>query len=76
MKGEFVQRYVNWCITYLTQDTYGKVTNSQLDSTNESHKVNPFPAGSSIWDTIAQMTFTTSDPGWPPSRLPIQDGRQ
>ena len=29
----------------LTQDTYGKVTNSQLDTTNESQEVSPFPAG-------------------------------
>ena len=30
---------------HLTQDTNGKVTNSQLDTTNESQEVNPFPAG-------------------------------
>ena len=29
----------------LTQDTNGKVTNSQLDTTNESHDVSPFQAG-------------------------------
>ena len=29
----------------LTQDTNGKVTDSQLDITNESQKVSPFPAG-------------------------------
>ena len=28
----------------LTQDTSGKVTISQLDTTNESHEVSPFPA--------------------------------
>ena len=27
------------------QDTNGKVTNSQLDTTNESQEVSPFPAG-------------------------------
>ena len=27
------------------QDTKGKVTNSQLDTTNESQEVSPFPAG-------------------------------
>ena len=27
-----------------TQDTNGKVTNSQLDTTNESQEVSPFPA--------------------------------
>ena len=29
----------------LTQNTNGKVTNSQLDTTNESQEVSPFPAG-------------------------------
>ena len=29
----------------LTEDTNGKVTNSQLDTTNESQEVSPFPAG-------------------------------
>ena len=28
-----------------TQDTNGKVINSQLDTTNESQVVSPFPAG-------------------------------
>ena len=32
-------------IPHLTQDINGKVTNSQLDTTNESQKVSPFPAG-------------------------------
>ena len=30
---------------HLTQDTNGKVTNSQLDTTKESQEVSPFPAG-------------------------------
>ena len=30
---------------HLTQNTYGKVTNSQFDTTNESQEVSPFPAG-------------------------------
>ena len=30
---------------HLTQDTNGKVTNSQLDITNESQEVSPFTAG-------------------------------
>ena len=29
----------------MTQDTDGKLTNSQLDTTNESQEVSPFPAG-------------------------------
>ena len=32
-------------IPHLTQDTNGKETNSQLDTTNESQEVSPFPAG-------------------------------
>ena len=32
-------------VPHPTQDTNGKVTNSQLDTTNESQKVSPFPAG-------------------------------
>ena len=32
-------------VLHLTQDTNGKVTKSQLDTTNESQKVSLFPAG-------------------------------
>ena len=32
-------------VPHLTLDNNGKVTNSQLDTTNESQEVNPFPAG-------------------------------
>ena len=32
-------------VPHLTQETNWKVTNSQLDITNESQKVSPFPAG-------------------------------
>ena len=32
-------------VPHLTQDTNGKVTKSQLDTTNESEAVSPFPAG-------------------------------
>ena len=38
-------------VPHPTQDTNGKVTNSQLDTTNESQEVSPFPAG----DHKAQM---------------------
>ena len=31
-------------VSHLTQDTNGKVTDSQLDITNESQEVSPFPA--------------------------------
>ena len=32
-------------VPHLTQDTNGKVTNLQLDTTNENQKVSTFPAG-------------------------------
>ena len=32
-------------VPHLTKDTNGKGTNSQLDTTNESQYVSPFPAG-------------------------------
>ena len=32
-------------VPHPTQDTNGKVTNSQLDTTNESQEVSPFQAG-------------------------------
>ena len=32
-------------VPHLTQDTNGKVTHSQIDTTNESQEFNPFPAG-------------------------------
>ena len=32
-------------VPHLTQDTNAKVTNSQLDTTNKSQEVSPFPAG-------------------------------
>ena len=37
-----VKRY-NYATPGLTQDTNGKVTTSQLDITNESQEVSPFP---------------------------------
>ena len=38
-------------VPHLTQNTNGKVTKSQLDATNESKEVSPFPAG----DHMTQM---------------------
>ena len=32
-------------VPHLTQDTNGKVTNSQLDTTDDGQEVSPFPAG-------------------------------
>ena len=43
-KGAKIRNRYNQ-VPHLTQDTDGKVTNSQLDTTNESQEVSPFPAG-------------------------------
>ena len=43
-KGAKIRNRYNQ-VPNLTQDTNGKVTNSQLDTTNESQEVSPFPAG-------------------------------
>ena len=43
-KGAKIRNRYNQ-VPHLTQDTNGKVANSQLDITNESQEVSPFPAG-------------------------------
>ena len=43
-KGAKIRNRYNQ-VPHLTQDTNGKVTNSQLDTTNESQEVSPFQAG-------------------------------
>ena len=43
-KGAKIRNRYNQ-VPHLTQDTNGKVTNSRLDTTNESQEVSPFPAG-------------------------------
>ena len=42
-KGAKIRNLYNQ-VPHLTQDTNGKVTNSLLDTTNESQEVIPFPA--------------------------------
>ena len=42
-KGAKIRNRYNQ-VSHLTQDTNGKVTNSQLDTTNESQEISPFPA--------------------------------
>ena len=42
-KGAKIRNRYNQ-VPHLTQDTNGKVTNSQLDKTHESQEVSPFPA--------------------------------
>ena len=43
-KGEKIRNRYNQA-PHLTQDTNAKVTNSQLDTTNEIQEFSPFPAG-------------------------------
>ena len=43
-KGAKIRNRYNQ-VPHLTQDTNGKVTNSQLDTTNECQEVSHFPAG-------------------------------
>ena len=43
-KGAKIRNQYNQ-VPHLTQDTNGKVTNPQLDTTNESQEVSPFPVG-------------------------------
>ena len=43
-KGAKIRNQYNR-VPHLIQDTIRKVTNSQLDTTNESQEVSPFPAG-------------------------------
>ena len=43
-KGRKIRNSYNQ-LPHLTQYTNGRVTNSQLDTTNESQEVSPFPAG-------------------------------
>ena len=43
-KGAKIRNRYNQ-VPHLAQDTNGKVTNSQLDTTNKNPQVNPYPAG-------------------------------
>ena len=43
-KGAKIRNQYNQ-VPHLTKDTNGKVTTSQLDTTNESQEVSSFPAG-------------------------------
>ena len=43
-KGAKIRNRYNQ-IPHLTKDINGKVTNSQLDTTNEGQEISPFPAG-------------------------------
>ena len=43
-KGAKIRNRYNQ-VPHLAQDTSGKVTNSQLETTDESQEISPFPAG-------------------------------
>ena len=47
-------------VPHLTQDTNEGVTNSQLDTTNESQEVSPFPAGDHKAHTNSNPVFIES----------------
>ena len=49
-KGAKIRNRYNQ-VPHLTQDTNGEVTNSQLDITNESQEVSPFPPQSTYKQT-------------------------
>ena len=48
-KGAKIRNRYNQ-VPHLTQDTNGKVTNSQLDTTNENHEVSPFSCSGTLKD--------------------------
>ena len=56
-KGAKIRNRYNQ-LSHLTQDTNGKVTNSQLDTTNESQEVSPFPAGEHKAQKAAQAPLS------------------
>ena len=53
-KGAKIRNQYNQ-VPHLTQDTIGKVTNSQLDTTNKSQEVSPFPAGDFFHTQLDQL---------------------
>ena len=53
-------------VPHLTQDTNGKVTNSQLDTTNESQEVSLFPAADHKAHTVKPAVAVTSIKRDPP----------
>ena len=55
-KGAKIKNRYNQ-VPHLTQDSDGKVTNSQLDTTNKSQEVRPFLAG----DHKAQINIARSE---------------
>ena len=58
-KGAKIRNRYNQ-VPHLTQDTNGKVTNSQLYTTNKSQEVSPFPAGDNKAQTNRRTQRHTS----------------
>ena len=56
-------------VPHLTQDTSGKVINSQLDTTNENHEVSPFP----VSDHKAHINRCSQRPSKHKTEKPIKD---
>ena len=49
-------------VPHVTQDNNGKVTNSQLDTINESQEVSPFPFVVSCWERLTScLSFVRSN---------------
>ena len=67
-KGEKIRNRYNQ-VPHLTQDTNGKVTNSQLDIANESQEVSPFQAG----DNIAHINRRAQRHSKNKTKKPIND---
>ena len=60
-KGAKIRNRYNQ-VRHLTQDTNGKVTNSQLDTANESQEVNPWDASISFKQVAFIYLFISSSP--------------
>ena len=56
-KGAKIRNRYNQ-VPHLTQDTNGKVTNSQLDTANERQVVRAFPAGENQANLAINLTFS------------------
>ena len=62
-------------VPHLTQDTNGKVTNSQLDTTNESQEVSPFPASDHKTDINRHVQRQSKHKKAPQTEVPPWNGQ-
>ena len=72
-KGAKIRNRYNQ-VPHLIQDTNGKVTNSQLDTTNEIQEVSPFPAGDHK-DAHKDIANTRQKKKYPKKELPPWNGQ-